>query len=213
VCASRFIESCLFDPAGGKTRLPPVNERDGHLHYQDGRLNEHALDSAPVIACLLGSTSVRALSPTIAADTLKSTAVLEFISTTAPSLMLPQVQSWIEFWSPNRKEYSVVAKHEEEADSTTPVSGSSPREHDEMTRSWLTSSWRTRRLVIILFVVELGGTVAGLALFGISAPNTFRTNLWKDGAMNGFNSDLSLQLYAYANHRPVPPIPLIWSQL
>lgn len=64
-----------------------------------------------------------------------------------------------------------------------------------------------------LLIAELLLTVAALALFGIAAPNTYRTKLWKDGARRGFNSDPNVILYAYANHRPIPKEPLVWSQL
>lgn len=61
-------------------------------------------------------------------------------------------------------------------------------------------------------ILELAGTVAGLALFGIADPNLFRTRLWTVGANNGFNSSPTEILYAYANHRPIPKIPFVWSQ-
>jgi len=61
-------------------------------------------------------------------------------------------------------------------------------------------------------ILELGGTVAGLALFGIADPDLFRTRLWTVGANNGFNSSPTEILYAYANHRPIPTTPFVWSQ-
>jgi hypothetical protein len=78
---------------------------------------------------------------------------------------------------------------------------------------YLPREWKAPRFLKALLVLEFCVTVAGLALFGIAAPNLFRTALWKDGAHNGFNSDLTLILYAHANHRTPPKIPLVWSQL
>jgi hypothetical protein len=59
---------------------------------------------------------------------------------------------------------------------------------------------------------ELLGTVAVLALFGIQQPNTIRTQLWQAGHDLNFNSSPSVILLAYANHRPLPTIPFVWSQ-
>ena len=78
---------------------------------------------------------------------------------------------------------------------------------------YLPREWKAPVLLKALFVLEFCGTVAALALFGIASPNLFRTALWKDGARNGFNSDPNLILYAYANHKTPPEIPLVWSQL
>ncbi|KAI9807691.1 MAG: hypothetical protein M1825_005632 [Sarcosagium campestre] len=71
--------------------------------------------------------------------------------------------------------------------------------------------WKTPRLMLGLFIFEFLGTVAALALFGIAAPDEWRSTLWKDGALNGFNSDPNQILYAYANYRPIPKIPIVWS--
>jgi hypothetical protein len=54
--------------------------------------------------------------------------------------------------------------------------------------------------------------VAGLALFGIADPDLYRTRLWTVGGNYGFNSSPTEILYAYANHRPIPTIPFVWSQ-
>jgi len=62
-------------------------------------------------------------------------------------------------------------------------------------------------------VLELGGTVAALALFGIASPDAYRTELWRVGSDNGFNSSPDQILYAYANYRPIPSTPLVWSSL
>jgi len=60
-------------------------------------------------------------------------------------------------------------------------------------------------------VLELGGTVGGLVLFGIASPDTYRTTMWQIGSDNGFNSSPSQILYAYANYRPLPKTPMVWS--
>lgn len=59
-------------------------------------------------------------------------------------------------------------------------------------------------------VFELPFTVANLALFGIASPNLYRTILWREGGLMGFNSDPTTVLYSYANYRPVKT-PLVWS--
>ncbi len=60
--------------------------------------------------------------------------------------------------------------------------------------------------------LEFPLTVALLALFGIAAPNLYRTKLWADGAANGFNSSPTTGLYAAANYRPYTT-PKVWGQL
>ncbi|KAI9783175.1 MAG: hypothetical protein M1816_001465 [Peltula sp. TS41687] len=71
---------------------------------------------------------------------------------------------------------------------------------------------KANKAVLALLICEFAGVVAALALFGIAAPNTYRTALWKDGGLNGFNSDPKQIVYAFANHRPVPKTPMVWSQ-
>lgn len=60
-------------------------------------------------------------------------------------------------------------------------------------------------------VIELAGSIAALTLFGIASPNLYRSKLWQIGSDNGFNSSPSSRLYAYANYRPLPKTPLVWS--
>lgn len=62
-----------------------------------------------------------------------------------------------------------------------------------------------------LVATEFPLTVALLALFGIAAPNLYRTKLWADGAINGFNSSPTTGLYAAANYRPYTA-PKVWGQ-
>ncbi|TAQ90768.1 hypothetical protein B7494_g918 [Chlorociboria aeruginascens] len=76
----------------------------------------------------------------------------------------------------------------------------------------ISRKWRYPRFLIALMVIELAGTVAALALFGIADPDLFRTRLWQVGSDNGFNSSPNQILYAYANHRPIPKTPFVWSQ-
>jgi hypothetical protein len=68
-------------------------------------------------------------------------------------------------------------------------------------------------VLVTLMVLELGGTVATLALFGIASPDAYRTQLWKVGSVYGFNSSPDQILYAYANYKPIPETPLVWSDL
>lgn len=72
--------------------------------------------------------------------------------------------------------------------------------------------WKWPKVLIALMVIELAGTVPALALFGIASPNLYRTKLWRIGNNNGFNSSPLQVLYAYANYRPIPKIPFVWSQ-
>jgi len=76
----------------------------------------------------------------------------------------------------------------------------------------LSQRWKWPRVLIALFLIELAGTVAALALFGIADPDLFRTKLWQIGYDNGFNSNPNQILYAYANYRPLPKTPFVWSQ-
>jgi hypothetical protein len=77
---------------------------------------------------------------------------------------------------------------------------------------YFSKKWKTPKVLIALFVFELAGTVAALALFGIADPDLFRTALWQVGSDNGFNSSPKDILYAYANYRPIPKTPFVWSQ-
>lgn len=72
--------------------------------------------------------------------------------------------------------------------------------------------WRTPKTLIGFFVLELALTVAALALYGIAAPDLYRTKLWQEGSNHGWNSNPNQLIYAAANYRPVVE-PLPWSQL
>ncbi|KAL8962407.1 MAG: hypothetical protein Q9193_001181 [Seirophora villosa] len=71
--------------------------------------------------------------------------------------------------------------------------------------------WKTPRVIIPLFVVELLIEIAALALYGIAQPDLYRTRLWQEGSDHGWNSSPSEIIYAYANYRPISK-PLPWSQ-
>lgn len=79
-----------------------------------------------------------------------------------------------------------------------------------MGRFFITMRWRLPKMVLAFFVVELAFTVPALALYALADPDTYRTKLWKDGALNGFNSDPSLAKYEAYNYRTMK-IPLVWS--
>lgn len=66
--------------------------------------------------------------------------------------------------------------------------------------------------MIGLMLAEFCGTVATLTLFGVASPNAYRTEMWKIGGEHGFNSHPRQILYAYANYRPIPETPMVWSQ-
>lgn len=77
----------------------------------------------------------------------------------------------------------------------------------------ISKKWKWPKVIIGLMVLELLDTVATLVLFGIANPDTYRTALWQVGSDNGFNSSPNQILYAYANYRPIPTIPMVWSSL
>lgn len=61
-------------------------------------------------------------------------------------------------------------------------------------------------------IVELAGLIPILVIFGIAQPDLYRSKMWEIGYENGYNSNPNIILYAYANNRPLPKIPLIWSK-
>ncbi|KFY26062.1 hypothetical protein V491_01480 [Pseudogymnoascus sp. VKM F-3775] len=76
---------------------------------------------------------------------------------------------------------------------------------------FISKKWRYFWVMIGFMVAELAGTVATLTLFGIASPDAYRTQLWKLGGELGFNSNPDQILYAYANYRPIPKTPIVWS--
>ena len=77
----------------------------------------------------------------------------------------------------------------------------------------IAKKWRWFWVMIGLMLAEFCGTVATLSLFGVASPNAYRTQMWKVGGEHGFNSHPRQILYAYANYRPIPETPMVWSQL
>lgn len=72
--------------------------------------------------------------------------------------------------------------------------------------------WRVKRPIWFLVVMELAALVPLLVLFGIQRPDLYRTRFWNIGFDMKMNSNPNMILYAYANHRPLPTIPFVWSQ-
>jgi hypothetical protein len=72
--------------------------------------------------------------------------------------------------------------------------------------------WKKARLSYFAMLFELAGIVPMLVLFALAQPDVYRTNMWKVGFQNHFNSNPNMILYAYANHVPLPNIPFVWSQ-
>ncbi|KND91420.1 hypothetical protein TOPH_04004 [Tolypocladium ophioglossoides CBS 100239] len=62
-----------------------------------------------------------------------------------------------------------------------------------------------------LMPFELAVLVPVLVIFGISQPDLYRSDMWQIGFDNKLNSNPNMVLYAYANYRPLPTVPLIWS--
>jgi hypothetical protein len=88
---------------------------------------------------------------------------------------------------------------------------SSSQKESRMGYRILHRRWRVRKPMYWLMVAELAGLVPSLVLFGIEQPDLFRTEFWGIGFDLGLNSNPLMILYAYANHRPLPKIPFVWS--
>ncbi|KAJ4271601.1 hypothetical protein NW762_000305 [Fusarium torreyae] len=97
----------------------------------------------------------------------------------------------------------------------------SPKEHTDKpsrTKNYkiLFRKWPrvSRKATWWLMPLELMGTVAALVIFGISQPNLYRTDMWQIGWEHDppLNSNPAMILYAYANHRPLPKVALIWTR-
>lgn len=72
---------------------------------------------------------------------------------------------------------------------------------------------KARKAIGWMMPLELIGLIPALVIFGISQPDLYRTDMWQIGWDNRLNSNPNMILYAYANHRPLPQIPLIWSRV
>ncbi|MCJ1272380.1 hypothetical protein MMC21_000166 [Puttea exsequens] len=71
--------------------------------------------------------------------------------------------------------------------------------------------WRTPKILLGLFVLEVPMCIAALALFGIAEPDLYRTRFWQEGSDHGWNSNPNQLIYAYANYKPIQA-PLPWRQ-
>ncbi|KAI2638369.1 hypothetical protein GGS21DRAFT_435528 [Xylaria nigripes] len=80
-----------------------------------------------------------------------------------------------------------------------------------MTYRLLKRRWPSTAAMIIMIVVELVLTVTLLVLTSLAQPDLYRTKLWRAGFELGFNSSPSVISYAFANGRPPPEIPFVWS--
>jgi hypothetical protein len=76
----------------------------------------------------------------------------------------------------------------------------------------LRRKWRAKAPMWWLMVLELIALIPLLVLFGIQQPDLYRTTFWRIGFDLHLNSDPNMILYAYANHRPLPTPPFVWSQ-
>lgn len=71
--------------------------------------------------------------------------------------------------------------------------------------------WRAKAPLYWVMPLELAGIIPLLILFALAQPDAWRTQFWKIGHAYKLNSSPSLILYAYANFRPLPTIPFVWS--
>lgn len=73
--------------------------------------------------------------------------------------------------------------------------------------------WRAKKPLFFGMIPELAGVIALLVLFGMAQPDAYRTLFWRIGFENKLNSNPNMLLYAYANFRPLPTVPFVWSQM
>ncbi len=71
---------------------------------------------------------------------------------------------------------------------------------------------KTRKAIWYLMAVELLGLIPLLVIFGISQPDLYRSDLWRIGYLNKFNSNPNRVLYAYANYKPLPDVAFVWTK-
>jgi len=74
-------------------------------------------------------------------------------------------------------------------------------------KRWRKLSWK---IIFVLLAVEFCLVVSVLALFGIADPDTYRSKLWRDGFINGFNSSPAQPIYDLVNGGSYV-VPLVWS--
>lgn len=79
---------------------------------------------------------------------------------------------------------------------------------------WIHRVWpkKAKKAITYLMMVELSGLIPLLVIFGLSQPDLYRSALWQIGWQNKLNSDPNMILYAYANFKPLPKVPFVWSQ-
>ena len=78
--------------------------------------------------------------------------------------------------------------------------------------SMVPRKWRLPKVLIGLMVFELPLSIAALALYGIAAPDLYRTRFWQEGSDQGWNSNPNQLIYAYANYKSISA-PTPWNQL
>lgn len=61
-------------------------------------------------------------------------------------------------------------------------------------------------------LLELTIVAVALGVFVHGRRCELRTELWSIGGEQGWNSNLKLRIYFYANHREPPEIPLLWTE-
>lgn len=71
---------------------------------------------------------------------------------------------------------------------------------------------KARKATWALMILELAVLVPILVIFGIAQPDLYRSDLWSVGYQNKLNSNPNMIIYAFANHKPQPRVPLVWSQ-
>lgn len=78
----------------------------------------------------------------------------------------------------------------------------------------LTAASKARPISVstIAIGVELLFSLVVLLVTCKAYPDKYRTLLWSIGGERGWNSNLDLRSYFYANHREPPEVPLIWTQ-
>lgn len=64
----------------------------------------------------------------------------------------------------------------------------------------------TTTTVELVLVLTLIATFAGVS------HRQYRSKLWEDGGIHGWNSDPRQRVYYYANYREPPPVPLLWDE-
>lgn len=71
---------------------------------------------------------------------------------------------------------------------------------------------RMRNRDLIFLGLEFCISLGLLALFSLAYPDRYRSKLWENGGVKGWNSNPNLRVLFYANHKEPPEIPFIWTQ-